>query len=406
MTTKEHFHALDNLRAVMMWLGIVLHAGVAHVVRPLPNITWHDTATTLGADTLVLGIHAFRMPVFFILAGFFVALLCQRYGPRGMLRHRLRRIGLPFAVFWPVLFAAMTVSLAVYHGLMTTGRPWSDPWALPTPAAGDRIGTYHLWFLYLLLGYCLVVAAAALGVERIPAHWRRSGARLGLRIATRWWGLPVLMIPLIVAGLPYERGVVVVYFSFFPHASVWLYHGAFFAFGLFVYHHRHELLARYQRHWRGLGAAGLASFLTALTLFDLAERAEGHPGHLYTLAAVGYAASSWLGSFALIGLFQRVLGQPRPWLQYVADSSFWVYLVHLPVVVLTGAVLYARDWSPWLKMGLNVMVTTAVCLVTYQLLVRHTAIGVLLNGRRGGRYPAGAASAHATVGENRVSAQR
>lgn len=34
------------------------------------------------------------------------------------------------------------------------------------------------------------------------------------------------------------------------------------------------------------------------------------------------------------------------------------------------------------KMGLNVLATTAACLLTYQLFVRYTLIGVLLNGRR------------------------
>lgn len=58
------------------------------------------------ADLLVAVIHAFRMPLFFILAGFFVAALAQRHGLAGMVRNRLRRLGLPFALFWPPLFVA------------------------------------------------------------------------------------------------------------------------------------------------------------------------------------------------------------------------------------------------------------------------------------------------------------
>ena len=48
------------------------------------------------ADLLAAFIHTFRMPVFFILAGFFVALLLQSRGPAGLAAHRLRRLGLPF----------------------------------------------------------------------------------------------------------------------------------------------------------------------------------------------------------------------------------------------------------------------------------------------------------------------
>src|SRR4051794_3556469 len=86
-------HALDNLRALMMWLGIVLHVAVIHMVANAP-LPWRDEARTRFADTLTGFIHAFRMPVFFILAGFFVALLLQSRGPAGLVKHRLRRLGL------------------------------------------------------------------------------------------------------------------------------------------------------------------------------------------------------------------------------------------------------------------------------------------------------------------------
>ena len=67
-------YALDNLRALMMWLGIVLHVAAIHMVNDSP-LPWRDERTTVAAELLTAFIHAFRMPVFFILAGFFVAFL-------------------------------------------------------------------------------------------------------------------------------------------------------------------------------------------------------------------------------------------------------------------------------------------------------------------------------------------
>ena len=43
-------------------------------------------------------IHGFRMPVFFLLSGFFTALLWQRRGLRQLAIQRLKRIGLPLAI--------------------------------------------------------------------------------------------------------------------------------------------------------------------------------------------------------------------------------------------------------------------------------------------------------------------
>ncbi|MEO7548522.1 MAG: acyltransferase, partial [Ramlibacter sp.] len=49
-----------------------------------------------------------------------------------------------------------------------------------------------------------------------------------------------------------------------------------------------------------------------------------------------------------------------------------------------GALLYGLPWPTFAKLSLNVLATTAVCLASYHLLVRFTAVGALLNGRR---YP-------------------
>ncbi|MBK9236942.1 MAG: hypothetical protein IPO19_13365 [Rhodoferax sp.] len=48
---------------------------------------WHDNQSSELVDLLVVLIHSFRMPVFFILAGFFVTMLVQRRGVNGMLKN-------------------------------------------------------------------------------------------------------------------------------------------------------------------------------------------------------------------------------------------------------------------------------------------------------------------------------
>ncbi len=380
---REHSHDLDNLRAVMMWLGIVLHVGVIHMIRPPPNIPYQDVAATRGADILVGAIHAFRIPVFLMVAGFFVELLRQRYGTGGMVRHRLRRIGLPFAVFWPLLYIGTIAAMAVFFGRASySGGWWLDPMQLPRIPAGERLTTFHLWFLYQLIGYCLLVAGTAPIARRIPRAWRARGTQWGNRIATRWWGLPVLMLIPVLTTLPYAQGSVVVYGSFLPDWSVWSYYGVFFAFGLFLFHNADSLATVYARRWAGLAGMGTVSFLAASALYGAGYRAAGNPEALFLSAAAAYAATTWLWSFALIGGFRRFLARRRPVLKYIADSSYWVYLLHFPLTIAFGALLYGLDWGPWLKMGLNIAATTAVCLVTYHYLVRHTVIGVLLNGRR------------------------
>ena len=91
----QRFYDLDVLRAVTMFLGIVLHAGVFVLPEAIPIWPIHDEAAT-GDPTYKLvieALHAFRMPVFFLLSGFFCTLLWQRrklagYGCAPVAAHR------------------------------------------------------------------------------------------------------------------------------------------------------------------------------------------------------------------------------------------------------------------------------------------------------------------------------
>lgn len=136
MITAPRFYALDNLRAIMMWLGIVLHVAVNHMVSP-SQLPWKDSQTSPVADLLLMLIHAFRMPVFFILAGFFVARMIEQRGPMGMLRNRLRRVALPLAIFWPILAILIGCLALAYVHLMQRGVVGLDSSLMPQRPAGQ-----------------------------------------------------------------------------------------------------------------------------------------------------------------------------------------------------------------------------------------------------------------------------
>ena len=80
-STSDRYHSLDALRASMMLLGLVLHSAVSYIREPLPEAwPYKDPNTSTLFDLVVFFIHLFRMPVFFVAAGFFGAMLMQRDG--------------------------------------------------------------------------------------------------------------------------------------------------------------------------------------------------------------------------------------------------------------------------------------------------------------------------------------
>ena len=85
-------HDLDALRAVAMLLGIVLH-GLMSFMPGLSVI--RDTQQAAWVWIVFLTIHGFRMPLFFLVSGFFTAMLWRKRGLKKMLQQRSVRILLP-----------------------------------------------------------------------------------------------------------------------------------------------------------------------------------------------------------------------------------------------------------------------------------------------------------------------
>ena len=115
---------------------------------------------------------------------------------------------------------------------------------------------------------------------------------------------------------------------------------------------------------------------------------------LWLIGTVFCGVSAALFSVGLVGLFERFLRSPRPWVRWFADSSYWIYIMHLPVVAFLTFYLAHLDrqgwlknltgfsWSAELKFLVACVVTGVLGIVTYRYLVRYTLLGTLLNGKR------------------------
>jgi glucans biosynthesis protein C len=94
-----------------------------------------------------------------------------------------------------------------------------------------------------------------------------------------------------------------------------------------------------------------------------------------------YNCSTWMLSFALIGVFLRYFPKQTPVLKYLAESSYWSYLVHMLGTIGFGVLLYQAPLGVLAKMTINMTATTLFCLATYHWFVRERKVGRLLNGK-------------------------
>ena len=100
------------------------------------------------------------------------------------------------------------------------------------------------------------------------------------------------------------------------------------------------------------------------------------------VASVLQVVYAWGMCFGLMGLFRVLLAEERRGVRYLSDSSYWLYLAHLPVVVVAQAMV--RDWKlPAEAKFLMITVSvTVLLLLSYQLFIRYTPIGTMLNGKK------------------------
>ena len=98
--------------------------------------------------------------------------------------------------------------------------------------------------------------------------------------------------------------------------------------------------------------------------------------------AACYSLTSACWILGIIGFGVRFLSAPSRLWRYLADASYWVYLVHYPVVVVLQDVLapVQLHWS--VKFPAIVLVTMGFALLSYEYCVRYTFIGRALNGSR------------------------
>jgi hypothetical protein len=100
--------------------------------------------------------------------------------------------------------------------------------------------------------------------------------------------------------------------------------------------------------------------------------------------SLGYGLVMWLLIFGTLGFFQARCPDHSPAWRYVADSSYWIYLAHLPLVALLQIWMASWPWPGVVKFALLNLIAFTVLFATYHYLVRSTFLGQMLNGQR---YP-------------------
>jgi glucan biosynthesis protein C len=355
---------MDALRASMLIAGVFFHAGMVY----RPDLAWRfrDPSDLMFFAWLTDSLHAFRMPAFFTVAGFFCALTFQRNGGIGKLGARLITFGVPFVV------------------MMVAVQPWQYAMELDFKHAFSgfdatfwqnyfRDGEYisHLWFLLNLSFYYI---AAWLLITMHPTRSPMAGSWLtaAFRSKTALSAVACLAyLPFLLTlrdaaiGTDYELKQV---FQYAP----------FFVAGYILYRNP-QLFERFKR-------IGLADALFTLLLMLLVSR-ELHPRVDRLLDILWFYQCGFVLTALCMLLFHKFLDRENRFSRLVSDSGYTIYLFHhfLVVLVATAVAVWLPGKSAVLKYSIVVFVVLLVTIAAHQLLIaRYPVLRFMFNGRWSG----------------------
>jgi glucans biosynthesis protein C len=373
MTSPDRFHYMDNLRALAMLSGVLFHAALAYSPLAHAFVPTADRGQSVAVDLCIWFLHLFRMPLFFLVAGFFAAMLVAKRGLGGLFRNRLLRIALPFAIFWPL--AHVTLNYSTLQAAATVRNPspllaviqqFSQTGGLPEQLPG----TSHLWFLYyLLFFYLLVWSAKSFELGTIAKLVR------GLSPAWLLGLMPLLLVPALASvNAPNPAPE-----SFLPQFWAFGFYAPFFAFGYLLFGHE-AMIERLRPTAPWLLGASLLLYGAFWYLLHRQSPSAEDPSASTSIALLEAYISVWMTIVCLIA-GRSLLNCSNAVLRYLSDGAYWTYIVHLPILFAIQYRLLDVE-SPWgIKFTASVVATLGLCLLSYHALLRGTLLGNLLGAR-------------------------
>jgi glucan biosynthesis protein C len=375
---SERIYSLDSLRAILMLLGLVFHTTLTYQVK-FPE-GW-DLQDPMGGhiinDFLTSFVHSFRMQHFFLVAGFFGAMLFYERGPMLIIKNRFSRLILPFAVFimflYPMVNFGFNYTQLTFSGSGSVLESTLSMFSFPDSFIPKT--TKHLWFLYYLILFTGSTVLLGLLFKKLPYLSNRISKIFSWVMQQTKFRILILsgITFLIFSLLEYEQ-IDGAFWYFTPDVNVFLFYLFFYLIGWILFKSKHLL--------NTMMKSDLLCVVLGLIVFSIHFFMGETINEITPLKLLIKSITIWLFIFGITGLFIRYSSNYSARMRYISDSSYWVYLLHLPLTMIIPA--FIADWTlhPILKVLIVVTSTTAICFLSYHYLVRWTFIGKFLNGKK------------------------
>lgn len=323
MNTRVHY--LDNLRSAALLLGLVFHALIVYSTGIGYTVKSQETSEVY--TWFVLFVHTFRMPLFFLLSGYFSELLFSKKGDGYFYQSRIYRVGVP--IFVGLLFFSPIDGYfreIQKHGLINYFT------YLSIFFQSDSFTLSHVWFVYYLMIFSALYVVVRRYLLLIP--------RMSL-----YFFYPIFLIlgfaSIFLPNLFYTKEEI--FLQIRP--MFFFYYFFFFLSGVYIF--KHNLLDKIIPTPRqalflgfilsvGFGGYMLLEELDQYWMYFLFDPKRITWRVIHLSLEIGLAFG-WILIF--LAFTKRILNFENLATRELANSLLPVYLVHHPVSIALGYVL-------------------------------------------------------------------
>ncbi len=170
MNNENRLYYLDNLRTFLIFLVVLVHAGVVYESSGIMAPYWivDDPMTSDLPGLLNLILDLFVMPTIFFISGYFTPSSLERKGTRRFLEAKFRRLVLPWVI-------ALFILIPLYNMLFlhSRGLP-QESWTTYFHFSNGVISMSWLWFppvLFLFDVMYLLLRKLNLPTGKLTLNW-------------------------------------------------------------------------------------------------------------------------------------------------------------------------------------------------------------------------------------------
>ena len=359
----SRFHNLDFLRAFAMMMGLVIHAPILFTMPDVARDFQIENMPALESwGWLVMGfISNWRMPLFFLLSGFFAVLVIEKKGNPYFIKDRIIRIGITCLLF------------SAFYDIIDGRYDFT---------------TAHLWFLYELVIFVLCFSL----IYKIQVFknlvYQTCSPKIFFIICL--WLIATVPLAHILNNSfnPYALMPSETFFSLKPGNLV--YYFSYFLLGVLLYSNQ-QIFSKLSENKTIilLGFLSVLAYFAQLYAASFLYSGVEDIGKIISMKfdtvdvlfnAFTRGANTILWCLFFIGLASKFIQSGSATLRWFVELSYPIYIVHVIPLPIISAGLYEAGLSQISNFFLTIIIGFIVCVFLYYIFIKFTPVNWLLNG--------------------------